>query len=343
MSLHELLQGRDDIDEKDISTIMQRAEQLQLRSKNNNGEGMEDDFEYERPQIEEVYVKEALKEFQQHRLQSDDENSESPIPQEDTEANITVEEELAFWQRPLSNKEIGTAFSIVGVLFIMITTLSVSDLMIPGIHPVPSATEQRTGEEQSAEKTESTVAEKTPVFEKQIDAETEQALIEELFDTGFDEKEEPEEAPTRSQHLLDLEESLQGEWILMSSYFWDKGKYNVTEETKQYREREYLNFSQGRYSRVMDQGLYFSGDFVADDPIVLPKSISILKEAKVFLLHSMNVSSSISGFKKNHDFYHAELRDDQLVLFYLGTRLSSLETPLRGYRYHRKGYVYRRR
>ena len=63
----------------------------------------------------------------------------------------------------------------------------------------------------------------------------------------------------------------------------------------------------------------------------------------MFLLHSTDVSSSISGFKKTHDYYHAELQEDNLVLFYLGTRLSSFEHPIRGHQYKRKGKVYRRR
>ena len=330
MDLPEILRDRDDINEQDIPAILLRAEQLQLAS-----EGSESELTNVND-IGQQYIEEALEEF--HKKTAEENNARM---KED-------DKEPTFLQRPLSKRETITAFSLIGFVLLTMLVIVMSDWTMPWhttySPPVVSSKDKEADEAEEADEADSFYdgawREKMVEFERPSFT---RGVPEVPEDTGFFDEEIPDEEPARAPHLLALEEALQGEWVLTESYFWDKGRYNAQQETSQYRDREYLQFSQEQYFRVMDSGLFFSSRFAASDPVSIPQDVAVLPEAEVFLLHSMDVSSSISGFKRDHDFYHAELDEDQLVLFYLGTRLAHKERPIRGYRYQRKGYIYRRR
>ena len=292
MDLPEILRDRNDINEQDIPDILQRAEQLQLDSEG-SGEGLASAND-----IDEQYIEKALEEFQK---------SKPIVSKPEVE-----EDEPNFLQRPLSKKETMIALSVIGGVLLTIIVIMLSDWTMPWtqrpVLQIDPSTAQKLQEADGFY--DGGWREKSVEFERPP-----KRVPEIQEDTGFPEEEKPEEQSTRAPHLLALEESLQGEWVLTESYFWDKGRYNAKEETTQYRDREYLQFSKEQYFRVMDSGLFFSSRFAASDPISVPQDVTVLPDSEVFLLHSMDVSSSISGFKRDHDFYHAELAEDQLVLF----------------------------
>lgn len=133
--------------------------------------------------------------------------------------------------------------------------------------------------------------------------------------------EEPSE-PIKSKETLRRERLIQGEWRLTRRYTSFEAKFYEYDDSKQ----GYVTLSDNIFTLSV-AGIDFSGEFEVLEPILLGSVPMNLHNSNEFLLHVMNMASSMSLVAKPHVFYWVEVRGNKLVLSHLGTHISKRKPP----------------
>ena len=146
---------------------------------------------------------------------------------------------------------------------------------------------------------------------------------------------QPKEVAKSEINNASLQAVLQGEWELVSYHLYDDGDYFSVPVTKDKIElREAWNFGENRFRHIMDKSLTFSGKYTLLEPVSLPQTPQILQNSSNFTLYCTKISSSF-GSKKEQNYYYGQLTEDQLIIYYLGSKIQSNLQPKQGHEFRK--------
>ena len=124
-----------------------------------------------------------------------------------------------------------------------------------------------------------------------------------------------------------------GKWVLVSYLLLDDGEYmEVPITPSPLALVENWSVQQDTYRRVLDTNLSFSAHYSF---LSSPFSFDAI-HGHNFLVHAQKVHSSIPGIRRSEEFFHGEITEDTLVLWYLGASFTSAKQPTQGHKYERK-------
>ena len=126
----------------------------------------------------------------------------------------------------------------------------------------------------------------------------------------------------KSREVRRLERLIRGEWYLTRRYT----SY----------EKRFFRYSGSKKGQVTlsdnmfvfsSAGIDFYGEFQVVEPILLGSVSANISDADQFLLHVMNMSSSMSLGVTPHVYYWGEVRGEKLILSKLGSHISRRLPP----------------
>ena len=146
---------------------------------------------------------------------------------------------------------------------------------------------------------------------------------------------QPKKLPKQENNNVVLHKMLQGEWELVSYHLYDDGDYFSVPVTKDKIElRESWNFNENRFRHIMDKTLTFSGKYSLLEPVSLPHPPQALQNSSTFTLYCTKIYSSF-GSKKQQKHYYGELKEEKLILYYLGSEVQSNMQPKQGHEFRK--------
>ena len=330
MATKKTLHQREDVNDADIPEIIERAEKIRNRQE---------------PKSSVNDVKEIGRE-----LDIDDRWVDLAIAELNEERRKANEPLMDRKSIPFSNRELWIgAFVLVIVWMIWSNPTQVTNQTVIQNTPVEERVIKEKVTEHIIEKTivkEVIVEKEMPP--KMIILDKKDVVVQKSEDTGVEEPEVVEEKPTVDTIIDDsielrefskdlVTKKIQGDWELQSYFLWNSKTESYIEVpiTKGPMElRASWNFQDGRYRRVMDEKLAFSGQFVnkeAVESLLRPP----IRNGTFFLIEASDVYSTL-GMSRDHDYFHAELKENELIIWYLGTNIQKSQPPSQAELYRRK-------
>ena len=120
--------------------------------------------------------------------------------------------------------------------------------------------------------------------------------------------------------LSEMQAAIEGDWVLVSYHLQKDGTFFevAVSEDKGYDSRERWRLrSDGTFIHIMDGKLTFSGRYSVSVETT-DKSQGLLPHGAPFVLTATDVHSTVPGIERSMEFFRGEIRDERLVLFYLG-------------------------
>ena len=148
-------------------------------------------------------------------------------------------------------------------------------------------------------------------------------------------QERKEPPPTSPEQKLTTPKDVLDTWYLVSYFANDAGDlFEVPIAKTPIELRETWHFTEDRFRHIMDKSLSFSGKFSLHPPLPLFTKQKLINGTQ-YLLVGENVRSSIPSIKREFDYYHIEITNKQLLVFYLGTSKEISDLPPQAHLFER--------
>ena len=132
--------------------------------------------------------------------------------------------------------------------------------------------------------------------------------------------------------------ALEGDWILVSYHVKNGPRFMeipVREPSPGDTPERWRFRKDGTFLHLMDAKLGFSGTY-AITPMNIPSDqASILEGGVSFLITTSEVVVTIPGIERDVEYFHGIIKDDRIVLFYLGNSPNPTTTPKQGHTFRK--------
>ena len=132
---------------------------------------------------------------------------------------------------------------------------------------------------------------------------------------------------------------LKGDWILVG-YHMNNGQrfieVPINEPSPGDTPERWRFRKDGTFVHLMDAKLGFSGTYSVIPMDIPPQQASTLRKGKSFLVVTKDVVVTIPGMpERKTEYFHGTIKDDRIVLFYLGESKTPKHPPTQGHTFRK--------
>jgi len=132
--------------------------------------------------------------------------------------------------------------------------------------------------------------------------------------------------------------SLEGDWILVSYHVNQGSRFieiPVREPSPGDTPERWRFRKDGTFLHLMDAKLGFSGTYSVTPTNLPSEQAATLRDGESFLITTSDVVVTIPGIERDVEYFQGIIKDDRIVLFYLGNSTNPTSPPKQGHTFRK--------